>query len=76
VIVSYARRTAPFGQMVRVSHDNGRTWGDEIVLREDGFDWDLGYPCTAENRNGELVTVYYQRREESGNQIQYTVWRL
>lgn len=76
VIVSYARRTAPFGQMVRISHDNGRTWGDEIVLREDGFDWDLGYPCTAENRNGELVTVYYQRREESGNQIQYTVWRL
>ena len=76
VILSYARRTAPFGQMARISRDNGHTWGDEIILREDGYDWDLGYPCTAENQKGELVTVYYQRSEASGNQIQYTIWRF
>ena len=76
VVMTYARRTAPFGQMARVSYDSGHTWSEEIILREDGPDWDLGYPCTAENRNGELVTVYYQRGPETGNQIRYTIWGL
>lgn len=76
VVISYARREAPFGQRARISHDCGSTWSDEILLREDGPNWDLGYPCTTENQKGELVTVYYQRCEESGNQIQFTIWQL
>ena len=57
VVMTYGRRKAPFGEIARVSHDSGHTWSEEILLREDGFSGDLGYPCTAENRNGELVTV-------------------
>jgi hypothetical protein len=76
VIMTYARRNAPFGQMARISRDSGRTWSEELVLRDDGPDWDLGYPCTAENQNGELVTVYYQRSTPNGNQIQYTIWTI
>lgn len=76
VVMTYARRTAPFGQMARISYDNGKTWGDEIVLRADGPDWDLGYPCTTENQRGELVTVYYQKTAPQGNQIGFTVWSL
>ena len=45
-------------------------------MREDGPDWDLGYPCTAENKNGELVTVYYQKTGAAGNRICYTIWTL
>ena len=48
------------------------------MLRDDGLDWDLGYPTTAENAKGELVTVYYQK-EKLGpheNRIQYTIWTL
>lgn len=76
VVMTYGRRKAPFGEMARISTDSGHTWSEEIALRKDGFSGDLGYPCTAENRNGELVTVYYQRSEPSGNQIQYTIWTL
>ena len=76
VIMTYARRSAPFGQMARISRDFGKTWSNEFVLRDDGPDWDLGYPCTAENANGDLVTVYYQRTKEAGNQINYTIWTL
>lgn len=76
VVMTYARRSAPFGQMARISHDNGRTWSEELVLRDDGPDGDLGYPCTAENQSGDLVTVYYQRIGETGNQIHYTIWTL
>lgn len=76
VVLTYARREAPYAQIARISRDSGTTWSEEIVLREDGPDWDLGYPCTAENKNGELVTVYYQKTQPTGNQIEFTVWCL
>ena len=78
VILAYGRRVGPMGIRVRVSRDNGYTWSEELVLRDDGLDWDLGYPTTAENRNGELVTVYYMKDKKGfhENRIQYTVWTL
>lgn len=78
VVLSYSRRHHPTGIRARVSFDNGVTFGDELVLRDDGIDWDLGYPCTTENERGELVTVYYMKEIDSPdeNRIQYTVWEL
>ncbi len=78
VIVAYSRRQDPMGIRVRVSRDNGYTWSEELALREDGVDWDLGYPSTAENEKGELVTVYYMKDKKglNENRIQYTVWTL
>ena len=78
VVLTFGRREAPCGIRARVSRDSGHTWDEEIVLRDDGLDWDLGYPTTAENAKGELVTVYYQK-EKLGpheNRIQYTIWTL
>lgn len=76
LILTYARRRKPFAQIARVSRDNGKTWSEEIILRDDAPDWDLGYPCTAENADGELATVYYQKLGTIGNDICCTVWRL
>ena len=79
VIASYGVRLGDrIGIRARMSRDNGYTWSEEMILREDGLDWDLGYPTTAENANGELVTVYYMKDNKSlnENRIQYTVWAL
>ncbi len=79
VIASYGVRLGEkIGIRARVSRDNGYTWSEEIILRDDGLDWDLGYPTTAENKNGELVTVYYMRENKllNENRIRYTVWTL
>ena len=79
VIASYGVRLGDkIGIRARVSRDNGQTWSEEIVLRDDGYDWDLGYPSTAENEKGELVTVYYMKDKKglNENRIQYTVWTL
>jgi hypothetical protein len=44
------------------SHDGGETWdiANEIILRDDGPNHDLGYPASIELAPGELLTVYYQ----------------
>lgn len=78
VVLTYSRRLAPEGIRARVSRDNGYTFGEEIVLRDDGLDWDLGYPSTAENGKGQLVTVYYMKEQEGTdeNRIQFTLWEL
>ncbi len=78
VVLAYGVRTLPMGIRARVSRDNGYTWSEELILRDDGLDWDLGYPSTAENSKGELVTVYYMKdkNDRNENRIQYTIWTL
>ena len=48
---------------VRLSADEGRSWGDERVIRANPYDSDLGYPQMAENHRGELVLIYYLATE-------------
>jgi hypothetical protein len=61
VVVAYGRRKPPFGQRAAVSED-GVTWRaeDEIVLRDDAPNEDLGYPASIQLNNGSVLTVYYQ----------------
>ncbi len=44
IAITYGVRATPFGMRARISGDEGKTWGDEIILRADGGGRDLGYP--------------------------------
>jgi hypothetical protein len=57
--LAYGYRDLPYGVRARVSKDRGVTWGDEIVLRNDGAFWDVGYPRSVQRPDGKVVTVYY-----------------
>ncbi len=61
IIMSYGYRYPGFGSRAVISCDEGETWSDEIILREDGSNGDLGYAASAELPNGDMITVYYQR---------------
>lgn len=78
VVISYGCRHKPTGIRALISYDNGYTFGEEIVLRDDGLDWDLGYATTTENAEGQLVTVYYMKdtADDNENRIQYTIWEI
>lgn len=78
VILSYGKRHDPMGVRVRVSYDNGYTFGDELVIRDNGVDWDLGYAATTENDKGQMVTVYYMKDvpDVNENRICYAIWEI
>ena len=75
VVLTYGRRIEPYGECARVSRDGGETWSREIVLRDDGPSWDLGYPASVQLKSGEILTVYYQIPKGKTNRaILYTKW--
>ena len=58
-----------------MSHDNGRTWTQEIILRDDGGGRDVGYPRTLQRPDGKIVTVYYFHDEpKSDRYVAATTW--
>jgi hypothetical protein len=75
VCLTYGHRTPPFGVRARLSHDSGRTWEPEIVLRSDGGGTDVGYPRTVQRLDGGIVTVYYFHDQPKGDRyIAATIW--
>ena len=87
LLATYGRRVSPMGQRACLSHDGGETWDieNEIVLRDDGPEmdlgwppgWDLGYPASLELEPGELLTVHYQiDPPDHKPSIQATRWSL
>lgn len=57
--------------------DNGWTWAPEVVLRDDGVGWDLGYPRAVQRPDGCVVVTYYwvDRERYPDRWIGATIWR-
>src|SRR5437867_1661955 len=57
--VTYGHRAKPYSIRARLSHDEGKTWGEVVTIRDGGAAWDLGYVRSAERPDGKIATVYY-----------------
>jgi hypothetical protein len=69
LLMSYGYRRAPFGNQVRLSADNARTWSEPVVLSDDAPGVDVGYPSTVELSDGSLVTVWYESMKGSPHAV-------
>jgi hypothetical protein len=67
--MTYGHRRAPFGNQARVSADHGKTWGEPVIVSGDGIGGDLGYPSTVELADGTLLTVWYEKLQESDRAV-------
>ncbi|HHW10618.1 MAG TPA: exo-alpha-sialidase [Firmicutes bacterium] len=73
--LTYGYRKPPYGIRAKISPDGGASWGEEIILRADGGNHDLGYPCTVQRADGKIVTVYYYNDKPDGERyIAATIW--
>lgn len=61
VLCTYGYRRSPYGERACLSSDGVR-WDlrDELILRDDAPNGDLGYPASIELEPGVVLTVYYQ----------------
>lgn len=60
LICAYGRRIPEFGEIVRISEDGGKSWGEEYMIAS-APEGDLGYPASVELNDGSVLTVYYQK---------------
>ena len=51
--------------LLRISENNGVSWDQEIVVRDNPFSYDMGYPQLLQNDKGELVALYYISTEKN-----------
>ena len=73
--LTYGVRSAPYRICARFSTNDGKTWSDEIVLRNDGASWDLGYVRSVQRSDGNVVTVYYfPEQPHTERIIAATIW--
>ena len=75
LILTYGYRDPPYGIRAMLSEDEGMTWGEEVILRDDGGTPDLGYPRTVQRPDGVTLTAYYFADQEEGERyIAATLW--
>jgi len=55
----YGFRLHSYGLRAKISEDGGVTWGPEIIVRDDGGSYDLGYPRAVELSDGSILASYY-----------------
>jgi hypothetical protein len=72
---TYGYRAAPFGIRAKFSSDDGQSWSEEIVLRDDAATWDIGYPRMIQRSDGKIITLYYYSTAANPEQhIAATIW--
>lgn len=79
LLATYGHRRPTFGERACLSHDGGVSWDieNEMVLRDDAPNSDLGYPASIELEPGEILTVYYQVENEGEKTcLMATRWSL
>lgn len=76
ICLTYGYRAEPYSMCAKISNDGGRTWGPELVLRNDGITSDMGYPRMVQRPDGKIVTVYYFSDGAIGPErfIAATIW--
>ena len=76
ILIVYGRRRAPYGIRASLSEDEGSTWGEEIVIRDDFPNDNLGYPSVIEYEDAKLFTAYYGEDSDGITCIQGTYFSV
>lgn len=69
LVMVYGYRLMPSGIRAKVSEDEGRTWGPELIVRDDGGSWDLGYPNAWATDDGKIGAIYYFNSKDDPVQV-------
>jgi hypothetical protein len=76
LVLIYTYRLPPYGIRAVVSEDEGRSWGPEIIIRDDAGSWDIGYPRAWEAEPGRIGALYHYNDDGDLTQLRHldTPW--
>ena len=57
--LTYGYRSVKYGIRAKLSDDEGKSWSEEIIIRDDARNWDIGYTRSLQRPDGKIVTIYY-----------------
>ena len=78
LVSTYGYRNDPPSVRAIISYDEGVTWSAPQILFDDlPSTPDMGYPCSVETKDGEIITVFYAHpsMDEPANILQQR-WRI
>jgi len=79
LLLTYGHRREAYGQRACISDDGGKTWDyeNEILIRDDAPNGDLGYPASIQMDDETILTIYYQI-DKPGEKtcLMGTFWKL
>ena len=77
ILMTYGWRMPAFGIRGRWSEDEGMSWSaDEIVIRKDMPNENLGYPCTLPLTGDTMLTLYYGEVSDGTTAILSSRWKM
>lgn len=78
LVCVYGYRKEGYGERAMISRDAGKSWRFHYIIRDDGPDGDLGYPCSVELPDGSIFTVYYQKLKDKAEKcsLLWSRWKL
>ncbi len=76
ICLIYGYRAEPFSIRAKLSRDAGKSWTEDIMLRDDGGSRDVGYPRVVQRPDGRVVVLYYFSRKgpDPERYIGATIW--
>ncbi|MBN8831925.1 MAG: exo-alpha-sialidase [Sphingomonadales bacterium] len=69
LVMVYGYRLMPSGIRATVSEDGGASWGPELIVRDDGGSWDVGYPNAWATDDGRVGVLYYFNSKDDPVQV-------
>ena len=75
VLLTYGYRHEPYGIRARILNAECTDFATapEIVIREDGGNWDIGYTWAIQFDDGRVLVVYYYNQENGPRYIAGTI---
>lgn len=78
LLLSYGVRiNGKRGVCARLSHDDGKSWGEPFRLAHTADGGDCGYPSSVLRADGTIVTAWYSNRspQHTGYHLGVTIWK-
>ena len=78
LVAVFGYRNKPYSIRVAYSDDEGKTWSEPVILRDDywaeDMEPDLGYPRLLRRKDGKMIAIYYWSTKEHLHHIAATIW--